>query len=338
MGDLTSTVTDEDLQDVVNDLQGSEMSENYAAYNMKRKQQVKAEVSRPAFSEAAIVVNLIVKPMDRFMNLMFERTKLLAQLSSLGTAAPSWEQNVQTSKSVFFRAVSGALGWEMVDCYTEVWQDTIPTVLEDGFLLNESSIQTLFTMVLICISDSWRRFTHHFGGFPWKLFELAHDDRDLPTFVRLWDGFQARRRRCSHCIDLDFSAPILDIFPKSLCKATPGEQKKVFLEVRDILTDLAIFAPLASDSVEVKNGLVQRIASRRGNQAVKAPRAAREASLLQSHLTSYTLVKHFVDEETLPKKRVLKSILKRAGVKGAACLAVSCRVSCGSSNVEGHHL
>ena len=54
---------------------------------------------------------------------------------------------------------------------------------------------------------------------------------------------------------------------------------------------------------------------RRANQAVKAPVSARESTLLQSGIQPFEMLKHFVDERTLPSKRTIAGIIRESGPK-----------------------
>ena len=106
----------------------------------------------------------------------------------------------------------------------------------------------------------------------------------------------------------------------------PAEQKLVFDQVTSLLSSVAQYAPLSSDPVECKNGRIQWLVSRRGNQAVKAPHAARESSFLQSSILPHEMLKHFVDAETLPPKRTMAGIIRCVG---------SSKNSSGSVSLEG---
>lgn len=313
LGDMNNEIN----QDVVDDLANSEQMLDFQHATAKRKQQVKAEVGRASFAQAAYIVNVVIAPMDHIVNRLFHRSSLLSKLIHLGTCSPEWHKAVATSKELFLDLMSGRLGWNMVASYEAFLHDWFPAAHADGFRPSATLTQTAFTMAIICMSDSWRRFVHRLDCFPHSLFQLL-ECKDTLEFCRLWDGFQEKYATCKSCVDCQFSEPLLCSFPKKLADAPSELQEDVRTTVCNILHDVAVYSPISSDPVEVKNGMVQAVTSRRGNQAVKAPIASRETSFLKSLQTNFQLVQHFVDEATLPARRTVSSILKRAGVHEVA--------------------
>ena len=89
-----------------------------------------------------------------------------------------------------------------------------------------------------------------------------------------------------------FSKVLLSAFPLPLAGQTLEKQQQVYETVVGILRDIAVHTPISSDSVEVKNGQVQHVTSRRGAMAVKAPRAATEVSFLMSTVRGFELQRH----------------------------------------------
>ena len=306
LGDMNNEIN----QDAVDDLINSEHMLEFQAANAKRKQQVKAEVGRASFAQAAYIVNVVIAPMDHIVNRLFHRSSLLSRLIHLGTSSPDWQNAVATSKELFLDLMSGRLGWSMVASYEAFLHDWIPASHADGFRPSPTMMQTAFTMAIICMSDSWRRFVYRLDCLPHSLFRLL-ECKDAAEFCRLWDSFQKKFATCK-------SAPLFSSFPKKLADAPAQHQEDVRTTICNILHDVAVYSPISSDPVEVKNGMVQAVTSRRGNQAVKAPTASREASFLNSLLTNFHLVQHFVEEATLPARRTVSSILKRAGVHEVA--------------------
>lgn len=140
--------------------------------------------------------------------------------------------------------------------------------------------------------------------------------KTLDEFVALWDKFHRAKTFCSECFDEHFSLKLMNLHPGKLSKAPAETQCEVHLAVTTLLQDIATFSPMSSDPVEVKNGQVQSITSRRGNMAVKAPVASRESSFLQAAIRDFELVKHWVEDRTLPSKRTISGIIKRVGVAG----------------------
>ena len=286
-----------------------DVDESFQSANLKRIQLVKAEVASPAFAESTAIVNLVIQPMDGFLNRCFKRSERIAKLTHLSTLDPAHLEIATDSKRLFLEVVSGKAGWGLVDSYVKFFNEGLHTAIETGSLLPSRPVfQTVTTMVIICITDTWRRFVDDYAVFPFLLFELV--GTDLPQFCKLWDQFQDIYAACRMCVDCHFSHALLSAYPANLGSKSLAEQKVVFDQVSTLLADIATFAPISSDAVEVKNGRVQWVVSKRGNQAVKAPHSARESSFLHSAIQSHELVKHFVDEKSLPSKRSIAGIVR----------------------------
>ena len=48
----------------------------------------------------------------------------------------------------------------------------------------------MFLMILLCVSDLWRRFVHKFDTYPYVLFKLL--DKTHEEFLDLWESFHAQ--------------------------------------------------------------------------------------------------------------------------------------------------
>ena len=287
---------------------------NFAAHNAKRKALVHQEIMREDFISSTNIVSLVLKPMDQHMNMLFARSSRLTQLALLGSQQASWDSMAKKSRDMFISIVLGQFGWHIISDYVQMLLPGGLQSLEMTGLDIATSVQemkVIFQMILIIFSDTWKRFIHDFAGYPLKLFQLLR--ADLSNFVVLWDVFQNEYASCGKCLDSAFSKKLLDAFPKILGQQTHEVQLSVYNEVRLILHDIATHGPTTSDAVEVKNGQVQRVASWRGNEAVKTPWAAKETSFLQSAIRGYELVKHWVETKTLPPKRQVAGILQMAG-------------------------
>lgn len=301
---LGDTVQDpEDLPNVWLD-----QEESYQSTNLKRKQLVKSEVASSAFPDSTTLVNMVIQPMDGLLNMLFKRTGHITKLTLVGHLDPKFQDMVQKNKDFFLQFVSGRTGHNIIDSYHELLFKGIPQAAASDLLSAPSCLQTGLTMCIICITDTWRRFVHEFLGFPHLLFGLV--GTELDEFCKLWDNFQGEFVRCDSCVDHEFSRVLLSSFPGLLSGKPLPEQQAVYSKVTSLLADVATFAPLSSEAVECKNGKVQSIVSRRGNQAVKAPRSAREASFLTSSIQAHELIKLYVDGEVLPSKRTVAGILR----------------------------
>ena len=286
-----------------------DQDESYQQVTFKRKQLVKAEVCRPSFPESTVIINTIIAPMEGLLDQLFKRSERLSQMTVLGQQNTSWQEMASKSKSFFLDLMSGRRGWSVIDAYCTLLNDSVHESIVSGELsASTSNLQTIWTMVLICITDTWRRFIHDYSSFPHILFGLI--ETDIKTFCDMWDSFQSRLEKCEGCFDNNYSKVLLQAFPSRLSGAPPDQQQDIYHQVVTLLGDVATFAPLSSDPVECKNGRVQWFVSRRGNQAVKAPVAAREGSFLQSSIQTHELLKHFVDGATLPSKRTVAGIIR----------------------------
>ena len=292
------------------------LNDSFAAHNAKRKQQVHQEITRQHFRQSALTIDFMIKPMDVVINRLFRRSHLLTQLSLLGPHDAKWEANCQESKAMFLSLVSGRFGWNIISDYCKVLCSGLEQMQDLELNLNPSNLQTVFSMGIVAISDTWRRFVHEYCTYPWKLFGLLGTS-GLEDFVFQYDQHQQAKRTCSKCMDAEFTLKLLDSFPECLSQEPQNVQQSTFDSLTMVLHDVATYAPLTSDPVECKNGQVQASTCRRAfNASVKAPEASRETSFLQSIIRDFDLVKHWVGEQTLPAKKVMSGILKRAGAEG----------------------
>jgi hypothetical protein len=290
---------------------------SFHAYNAKRKQLVHQEVIKGSFGQQADILNFMIKPVDGQINSLFRRSERLTKLTLLGPQDPKWKINAESTRNLFLSVVSGSFGWNIISTYCNLMMHELGSLALTGVdLTSQGNLQTCFTMMLVIITDTWKRFVHDYDTFPFKFFQLL--ESNLAGFVTMWDGFQTCKSHCGKCFDPAFSKALLAGYPQKLAEQPPHVQQRVFQEVQLLLHDLATYSPLTSDPVEVKNGQVQNVASRRGNQAIKTPPASREASFLQSLIRDYELVKHWVEEQTLPPKSQISGILRNVGLWGGS--------------------
>ena len=286
--------------------------DSYQAQNAKRKQLVHQEITKPGFGQSALIVDFIIRPIDGMINRLFRRSARLSKLTLLGTRYSGWEEDAEKSRSLFLELVSGQFGWQCIDKYCALISGGMEPVHRMG--LGSQHFKTLFVLAVHLISDMWRRLVHEHSTPQFQILKLA--GMTLEQFVLQWDRLISQRQQCQNCFDSCFSMKVLNI-----CGELAGEphdvQNRVFSEMMTILTDIATFAPVSSDPVEVKNGQVQSVASRRGNMAVKGPKSAKESSFLQSAIRDHELAKHWVESQVLPTKAKVSGILRRAGMTGS---------------------
>lgn len=287
--------------------------ESFQSHNAKRKQLVLQEVTSAQFRQKALMVDFMIKPMDHQMNRFFARTKQLARLTLLEEHDTEWQQNAEKCRALFLSVVSGEFGQDIITKYCSMLTTQIDTLVRVGFEASSSNMQTLLTMGIVIISDTWRRFVHEHATYPWKMFSLLNTT--LERFVQEWDCMKHASLSCRNCFDMELSLRLLDAFPE-LHGQPHHVQQSVSAQVKLLLRDLAVHVPLTSDPVEIKNGQVQVSTSRRTSGATKAPAAARETSFLQTFIRDHELVRHWVEEQTLPAKATVSGILKRVGLGG----------------------
>lgn len=295
MSSLDSTNNTSDQSDFINSLLGELQDPEFSAslftndhddndswhqQNSKRKQLVQQEVTKASFPQSAILVDTMIRPMDEAINKLFARSTRLTQLTTLGSFCPSWNTLASKNKALFCDMVSGRFGWEIISDYQSLLTGQFANAEEAGLDVSSAScLQTALTMAIIIMSDTWRRFVHDYSGYPFKLFSLL-EVQHVQQFTLMWDDFQWTS--CNQCLDSEFSQVLLAAFPSEMAKEPQAVQERAFQQVRLLLHDIATYTPLSSDPVEIKNGQVQLSTSRRGNQAVKAPKSSREASFLES--------------------------------------------------------
>ena len=285
---------------------------SFQEQNAKRRQLVHQEVTRPSFKVFSEIVDVVIHTVDSHMNKLLARTEKLTLLTVLGKHHASYKEMASSCRSLFVAITQGDFGRNII-------QDSCK-ILANGLDSNrftesiDSQLQTLFTMILHLCSDTWKRFVHDFLTFQFRIFSLL--GVNLEGFVSIWDEFLAARTACPKCFEQEFCSNLLDIHPALLQTQPQEKQQEVYNYVTTLLSDIATYTPVSSDAVEIKNGQVQTICSRRFRSAVRSPLNAKESSFLMSFIRSFELVKHHVEKATLPSRHTISSILKRVGKKG----------------------
>ena len=173
-------------------------------------------------------------------------------------------------------------------------------------------LNKVFHLVIVCVSDIHRRFKSDFAVAPFTLFDLL--DVDTDEFVERWSSLEDRYAHCPTCLDSDLTGPLLKHFAGIRSKSAEA-QETMRKQVQSLLKDIAEFAPITSDLVELKNGQTQWSVSRRGSTNVKNPRVAAETTLLQSTLKQHEWVLAEVASQTMPSRATASSIQKMVGVR-----------------------
>ena len=148
-----------------------------------------------------------------------------------------------------------------------------------GFHATPESLNQIFVAVVLLCTDLHRRLKYNFVAAPFTLFALC--DMNEADFLQAWADLETKAGRCQSCIDQELTGILLAQFP-ALASAADHDKRAARQAVQSLLLDLAVWSPLTSDSVEIKNGQVQWIVSRRSNVNVYSPQPAAEISLVQA--------------------------------------------------------
>jgi hypothetical protein len=171
----------------------------------------------------------------------------------------------------------------------------------------------LFVQCLAGMSDSWRRFCFEFQSFPFVIFSLVDVDEEI--FFQRASDLVNKLLHCSRCADPGFSAPLLAELAAALVHLTIEQRHALFLELSSLLGDIAVFAPISSDMVEVLHGQLQTVL-RHGRGRFPEAKACQERSVYHSVLTEYNSHCTSIIKETMP------SLTKAAAIERPAPKAV----------------
>ena len=310
----SGSLTEDDLQVLVGGLMEADM--NYALQNSIRRNMMIKTICQDNFARNAVVIDSLLQPSEVGINVLFSRTAILHELSNLGAAHPAFDECCQKSRAKFFRVVNGTLGKELMVRYRAILEKDLAESVEFGMDIGDcpEQLQLAFQLVIVGIADTWRRLFLDVQSLPFTLFSMAH----YPTaaFLKEWENLHKRYAQHSCCVDCAFTAILLLNFPLTDFEGKPPHQQDmVCAEIKQLLLDISTFAPLSSDLVEIKHGVVQWAVSRRGRQQVRAPRSAREITFLQAVIKQFLSVRQLVHHQTLPSKMTESSILKMVGTR-----------------------
>ena len=290
-----------------------DVDQAFASQNKVRRQLVVQEINKPQFSQGAIVIDVMIQPIEWAVNWMLSHTACLYELRSLGRGHEKERELRQKTSQRFFHVMSGALGDALVSKYLLFLEEGgLKEAIQMGLEPHPEMLNRIFQLTTMCLSDLERRFKHSFLSPPFSLFKLL--TLDHAEFVHEWGGLQDRYHQCKNCIDPDFAGVILQHFSGDIRHMPVLEQQKIRGEIVELLQDLAEWCPLTSDAVELKNGITQWIISRRGSQHAKAPRASSENTLIQSLVRQHSWSLGAASQAALPPKKVSAGILKMSGV------------------------
>lgn len=303
---------DSDFQHLLAD--ALDCDQNYAAQNGMRRKMVTKELGKDGFFKSAMIVDSLIQPLEYAINFMMGHTKILHDLSFLGKGHPESEKLKNQSKAKFMKMVGGELGDSVIKKYIAFLDVGLFHEITMGLQPSPQQLNKIFTMVLVCISDSFRRFKLDFQVPPYTTFGLLNCST-TQEFVDMFSALEAKLN-CSHCVDVALTAPLLRQFPK-LSSQTPEQQEAAQIEVQEILHDLSCWTPTTSDLVELKNGQVQWSVSKRSGHSTKGVPSAMETTFIQSAVKQNQWVQESVGLQTLPEKAVASSVLRTVGTKSS---------------------
>ena len=303
----------EDFQRIVDSLLDSDLS--YSLQNSVRRRLVSEQLSKETFLQGAIVIESIINAIEPGVNRLFKRTGCLTRLTALGSSHPDYQSLKETCEESFLQIVSGDFAHDLINRVLGLLDSGLEENVHMGLQPSRQRLMLIFQLVCASVSDLWRRLIQDYDKFPFKLFALLRCS--LADFVKEWDQLLHTRCSCPTCLDVEFTIPLLKEFgPEPLRHRALHYQLMVQQEVCEVLSHVASFTPLNSDSVEIKNGQMQWAVSKRSSAMyVKKPSAARETSLLQVAINNHGHAQAEVQKATMPPKRVSAAIRRQVGVR-----------------------
>ena len=287
---------------------------SYSLQNGVRKRLVTDEISKPEFSQSAILIDTIVDAMEVGTNLFLQRTTWLTKLSAFGSGHPEYPELVKRSTFSFVQIVSGALGRKLICKTMDLLDSGLQEASHMGLDTNPHSLLLFFKLIIAAVTDLWRRMDFDLSVYPFRVFTWLEHGQKLEDFVGLWDTMIMDRRRCSNCMDATFTSVLADTYPMTLKDEPRNVQRAIQKDILDLLGHIAAFTPVNSDCVEIKNGQLQWAVAKRGGQFVKAGKSAAEVSLLQSAVRPHGVLHGDVYDRTMPSRLTSSAIRRQVGV------------------------
>lgn len=302
---------DADFQQLLQDT--LDIDQGYAAQNKLRRQLVIEECTKPEFTQGAMVIDVLIQPIEHGINYLLGHTKIIHGLRFLGQGHQEADAMKRRASEKFLHVISGSFSDMLVSKYLLFLEDGgLQEAIDHGLEPDPAMMNKVFQLVTVCMTDIHRRFKDGYSDFPYTLFSLL--GLDIEGFVAKWSALQNQCHQCEKCIDPDFSGVLLKRFPGDIRCKPRAEQLAIQEEVTGILRDVSEWTPLTSDSVELLNGYTQWVVSRRGSQHAKAARSSGESTLLHGVVRQHAWALQSASDQTMPPKAVSAGILKMVGV------------------------
>lgn len=298
-----------DLQSLVTSLLDEDTS--YSDQNGVRYRMVQSEFARESFHQNSILIDLLVQRMEHGINYLLRRTKVLYDLQYVSHGHPNHEDLQNESKERFLHVIKGDFGRELVKECMNLLCDGLQEAMRMGLEGSQDQSNMFFQMVVSCVTDLNRRLIREFSVVPFSVLALA--EADAETFVHEWQKLHQTHSNCSRCVDVEFTAALLEAYPDQFSVPLTPHDVATIKEIQSLCVHICIWAPLTSDAVEILNGQTQWALSRRGSQFVKKGNAAVETSLLGRAVRHYEWLTETVGQATLPNKLRASRIRRQAG-------------------------
>ena len=292
----------------------------FAEQNAKRLNLVRQSFRQEDLERVVSIVDGLVSPFDHAMNQLLQRSSLLHALrfndldQCDNSASSMSDQDVKGKcKSVFLKWISGEWGQNIIRSFVDRLKagDLTNSLSNQSQEISPSLLQRSFELFIFGVSDTWRRMVFVTQNFPFRLFSLI--GCDMQSFIAKWCEFQALLVKCPHCVDIAFSAPLLRsvVFTDDM---SDSERAACVHNLVQLLSDLAIYCPLATDGVECLHGQHQTMLAKfRGKS--KQAKAAGIMSVVHSLQREHAHLKARVNAKTLPGKFRFASMIRQLGRK-----------------------
>ncbi|CAK9049182.1 unnamed protein product [Durusdinium trenchii] len=290
---LPDVLNNEDFQTLLGDMLNE--NKDYAAQNGARRRLVLAELLKDTFHESSIITDMLVSPMERGTNLFLRRTHLLYEMQYLSNADPKYQEHQRESMDKFLQVIRGDLGRELLGTFLGLLTSSLKDAISNGLTGGQSQLNLIFQMVICCVTDFYRRFVQEFMQPPYTLLALAN--ADAQTFVSEWKRIHQKRAKCRFCVDIEFTAALLDAYPEDI-DSFPADIE----EVQELLQRIAVWSPITSDSDKKHS---------RSRSALETP-TAREARL---HEAAHRKVRRLSGWNVFCKERMGGESLDTGGYK-----------------------
>eukprot|EP00434_Breviolum_minutum_P006290 symbB.v1.2.005550.t1/scaffold258.1/size251559/4 len=274
--DLQETSEDQmDLAGLLAQIQHGEEA-SFAQVNQKRRVLTFEAFRDKDLTSKTAAVESLMKPNVHQMDILFERTQCIADLSK--------------SADIFKSFMFGQLGERCIAEYVDILQKFPQLGIEE-------LAPQYFSLSLQAMGEHWRRLCFPTGSFPYVIFKLV--EMDDAAFLREYLRLQQLMTDCHNCVDLEFSAVLLSVIPPQ----SDLESQGVLLQIgrlRRFLYDLCIWAPLSSDIVECYHGFTQCQLHRWRGSKVTDP-VAQERTVWYSICSAYGMFKKWMHAQFLDK-------------------------------------